>query len=463
MTAPLTSDPFADARAVADTVLLEGYVLYPYRASAAKNRMRWQFGVLTPPVYAVATGERSATRTECVVDPHDGDELRVVTRFLRVVRRTVERAVGDAYEAVDRLDMPDATHVPWDEGDTEEVALAASLADLTHASVERVVVLPGWRTYEPVAGPDGRPIGRLVRDASALRLSITATAERLPGPYGALRLRVDVANRTEIGSADVPRDEALRSSLVAAHTLLSLTDGSFLSLAGPPEWAVPAAASCVNEGTWPVLVGGSKGADRSRVVLSSPIILDDNPRIAPESATVLYDSTEIDEILTLRTLTLTDEEKREARGTDPRAAAVVDAVDALPPELLDRLHGAIRSMRAVPVIRQPPAAEAPPLQPWWDPGTDDGVDPESDSVEVGGVAIAKGSRVVLRPRANTADAQDMFLDGRTATVQAVLRDVDGETHLAVSIDDDLLAEVQAAHGRYRYFKPTEVEPLEPAP
>ena len=65
-----TTDRFAAARAVADAVLYEGYVLYPYRASAQKNQMRWQFGVLAPGGYAEATGsERSTCRTECVVDP----------------------------------------------------------------------------------------------------------------------------------------------------------------------------------------------------------------------------------------------------------------------------------------------------------------------------------------------------------------------------------------------------------
>ena len=77
-------------------------------------------------------------------------------------------------------------------------------------------------------------------------------------------------------------------------------------------------------------------------MLSSPVILYDHPRIAAESTGDLFDSTEIDEILTLRTLALTDEEKREARATDPRAADLLDRLDGLPPEMLERMHGAIR-------------------------------------------------------------------------------------------------------------------------
>ncbi len=77
------------------------------------------------------------------------------------------------------------------------------------------------------------------------------------------------------------------------------------------------------------------------------IILEDHPAIAPESPGALYDATEIDEILALRTAALTDEEKREARGTDDRAAAVIDLADTMPPEVLERLHGAVRSLREV--------------------------------------------------------------------------------------------------------------------
>ena len=454
-------DVFADARAVADAVLLEGYVLYPYRASAAKNRMRWQFGVLTPHAYAVEHEEHDATRTECLIDARDGDRLQVELRFLRVVERTVESATGDDFVRVDRLAVGDTVHVPWDEGAITSLDLDLSLSDVLAAPVERLEELPSTRTIEVLTPP----LGRLVRESRALLFRLAISAVRLPGPYGVVQLRVDVQNLTEQAGADQHRDEALRSSLVAAHVLLGLSHGHFLSLAGPPQWARPAAQSCINQHTWPVLVG-EDGADRARVVLSSPIILDDHPRIAPESAHVLYDSTEIDEILTLRTMTLTDEEKREARGTDPRAAAVIEAVDDMSPDLLDRLHGAIRSLHAVPTIRTPgseldaaPPAAEPPLVPWWDPGTDDTVDPEHDTVDVDGVPVSRGSRVRLRPGVRGADAQDLFLDGLPAIVQAVLHDVDGHVHVAVSVEGDPLADIQAATGRYRYFRPDELEPL----
>jgi hypothetical protein len=232
-------------------------------------------------------------------------------------------------------------------------------------------------------------------------------------------------------------------------------------------------------------------------MLSSPIILYDHPTIAPESPGDLFDATEIDEILTLRTMALTEEEKREARATDERAAAIIDRVDNMPPELLERLHGAVRYLRGVegeeaatetapveatpelgspvggPLIGRaagpgeggerlstaPPALPEgnPELVPWWDPGADRTVSPETDGVVVAGVTLAKGSSVLLRP-GQRADAQDMFLAGRLATVEAVFLDVDGNRHLAVTLDEDPAADLQRWHGRFLYFSPDEVEP-----
>ncbi|HEX8933050.1 MAG TPA: hypothetical protein VF788_02405, partial [Pseudonocardiaceae bacterium] len=248
-------------------------------------------------------------------------------------------------------------------------------------------------------------------------------------------------------------------SLIAAHTVIAVTDGEFISLLDPPEWAKPATEACRNERIWPVMVGDEGRRD---VILSSPIILYDYPSIAPESPGELFDGLEIDEILTLRTMTLTDEEKAEARATDEKTRKLMDRVDSMPPEMLDKLHGAIRYLGETPGIRKEPdpiETITTPGTPWWDPAADASVDPETDSVTIAGVEVAKGSKVVLMPGSRRADAQDMFLEGRTATVAAVLLDVDGNTHVAVTIDDDPGAEISAAHGRFRYFAPDELSPV----
>jgi hypothetical protein len=231
-----------------------------------------------------------------------------------------------------------------------------------------------------------------------------------------------------------------------------------LSLLEPPEWAAAAARRCSNIHTFPVLTGD---AGRRGVLLSSPILLYDYPRIAPESAGDLHDATEIDEILSLRTLTLTEAEKREARATDPRAAAIVDRVDTMPPEIFQRLHGAIRSLGPVTDGADGVPGSDDAETPWWAPGADENVDPQTDSVLVDGVRISRGSRVRLRPRAGGTDAHDMFLAGRTAHVEAVLVDVEGPRHVAVTLEDDPGAEVLRWYGRFFHFTAEELEPLEP--
>ncbi|HSK57646.1 MAG TPA: hypothetical protein VK935_01210 [Actinomycetospora sp.] len=439
------ADPLDSVAAVADAVLFEGYLLYPYRASAQKNALRWQFGVLVPPATAAALAEPSASRTECLIDARPGATLRLRLRFLGLVRRTVVDVAGTEH---DRLEIDGVPHTAGEEGVPRQVEATVALEALARAPVTVEVAVPHTRIADEVRDAAGAVRAHVVRRSEALAGRIVLATTPVPGPYGALRLRLDVVND---GPADpaAPRTEALRRALISAHTVLGLDRGAFLSSTDPPQWAAPAVAACVNEHSWPVLAGPP--GDGS-LLLATPIILSDHPQLAPESPTNLFDGTENDEILALRTLALTDDEKREARATDPRAAHIVDAIDAMGPAMFARLHGAIRpDGRApddIPTITTPGT-------PWWDPGTDASVDPETDEALVDGHPVSRGSAVVLVP-GRGGDAQDVFLRGAAATVQAVLHDVDGGTHVAVSIDDDPGADLQATHGRFRYFRPEEL-------
>ena len=429
MTAPMDI-----ARQIADAVLYEGYLLYPYRASARKNQVRWQWGVLVPPAYAAAGhGEHDTSHSECLLEPGIDPVLHLRLRFLQLQHRS--GGAGPVPE--------------FDEAVEHEIDAVLPVSELL-----------GTGKVIPVAVPGGTETAESVtRQRWPLQGEIRVSARVLEGPYGIMQLSVEVVNTAQWADPEAGRHLALRHSLIAAHTVLAVTDGEFISLLDPPEWAKPAAKSCRNERTWPVMVGE---AGRRDVLLISPIILYDYPTIAPESAGELFDGTEIDEILTLRTMTLTDEEKAEARATDERARKLMDRVDSMPPEMLDKLHGAIRYLGETPGVKKEPdpiETIATPDTPWWDPAADASVDPETDSVTIAGVEVAKGSRVRLMPGMRRADAQDMFLEGRTATVAAVLLDVDGNTHVAVTIDDDPGAEISAAHGRFRYFDPDELTPL----
>src|SRR5499427_8529612 len=462
----MTANPghIEHARKVADAVLYEGYLLYLYRRSAQKNRTRFQFGVLMPPPYrAVDEHEPSASQTECLIECPADAELDVGLRFLHLQHRTAQRiepGTGAATD-VDALRVGEAEYSSWDEAVEREQHFRGCIADLLGEDTEQPFGFGESVVAENIYGPDGERAGRLLRRCAAVAGAIVVRAERTAGPYGVLRLRVRVENRTESQAPLRSRDDGLKYSLIAAHVLIGVAGGSFLSLTDPPEWAAGEAGACVNVGTWPVLAGPAECRD---LVLSSPVILYDHPEVAPESAGDLFDATEIDEILTLRTLALTDQERREARATDPRAADLIDRLDDLPPEMLERMHGAIRYLSPGPgtAPARPPTFTGPAegTQAWWDPGSDTSVSPETDHVLVAGVKIARGSRVVMRPGARRADVQDLFLTGREALVEAVLHDVDGLVHVAVSPVSDLLADLQRSHGRFLYFAPDELEPVE---
>ena len=433
------------ARAVADAVLYEGYVLYPYRASSPKNQVRWQWGVLMPEdAVASDPSERSSCRTDAVLDGRD-PSLRLTVRFLQVQQRYVE---DPDRVRVDRLDVGDATYVPWDEAREQELVLDVPLP----AGLSRTVEVAGGKTVEDLPGG----VGRLVRVCQPLRVRIEVTAACPVSPYPVTLVSVRVANATgppESPAADRPA--RLRRSLVACHVLLESPDAAFVSQLEPPQWASWFVGECVHEGLFPVLAGPP---GQAHVVLGSPIILYDHPELAPQSETSFFDGLEIDELLSLRTMTLSEEEKREVRGTDPRTAALLREVDDMPAELWERLHGTVRYVDAM--TGGGSGSTGPADVPWWDPGSDGSVDPETDVIRIGSVEVGRGSRVLLRPGSRRADAHDLFLAGREATVAAVLHDVDGNLHLAVTVDDDPGADLKAAHGRFLYFAPDEVEPLE---
>ncbi|MEU0249056.1 hypothetical protein ABZ192_32975 [Streptomyces sp. NPDC006235] len=663
-----TPDPFERVSAVADAVLYEGYLLYPYRRSSAKNRVRWQFGVLFPRDWAEADGpvvpgvsgsaDSWYQQTECLlrIRQPGNASVRMRIRHLQMQRKQVEETRGGRHHAVASLRTADGTtHLTFDEAVPREHEVEVPLDELLQSGHTVPVVAPAGVDVEPLPGG----AGRVVRYRDEVRADTTVTAERLADDLCRLRLRT--ANTGPAPEPRTARDEALRRALIATHTLIGGAGVEFVSLTDPPTDLRELARSCRNEFTFPVL-----GDDDGHVLLSAPIILPDHPQVAPESPGDLHDAAEIDEILTLRTMLLTDEEKREARATDPRAAAILDRVDTMPQEIFERLHGAIRSLTptpaappapeaatptppapalagtAVPTTSTPgpaaPAASAPgapasgaaasapsasggaasapsaagatappsrvpratgsapsapggaapppsasvavasapaapalagtaapaasalgapasggaapapappalavpgaavpgasalgigapgasvavpgtsapgldapgtavpatstpgapapgtpargaaapappapattaPAPPaatpptpanrptWWQEAADDGLSPASDVVFVDGVPLGRGSRVRLRPRGRGADAQDMFLAGRTAEVAAVFHDVDGSVHLAVTLDDDPAAELHTWYGRFHYFRPDELEPLGPA-
>lgn len=491
------------ARTVADAVLYEGYLLYPYRATSSKNRVRWQFGVLGPPEASQAgVGEESAMYAECLVRPEAGGRLTVHLRFLQLQARVVEQldpASPSGFTPVEQLQVGETNLLSWDEAVEGNVELGPFTIDSLIGGHDETVEIAGGEEIEAATLPDGRVAGRVVRRRWPLvaNLHLEADVIDAEGVDGVVRLMVHAENIASTQAQD--REEATRVSFLGAHLLMQLADGAFVSLLEPPDELAEVAQACRNQRWWPVLVGVEGQTD---ITLVSPIILYDYPAVAPESAGALFDSTEIDEILTLRVMTMTDEEKASARATDPAAAAIIDRCDSMSPETLQQLHGVLRDPRAsvggdlvsdpsgplstdgllssdgpfstdgpynpdsfgslddIPTFATPPGG--PPLDvpaaPWWDPGVDGAVSPTTDVVWINGVAVSKGSTVKLHPR-RSADAQDLFFAGMAARVTGVFFDVDGETHIAVVLVDDPAADLHEWYGRYMYFGPEEIEPL----
>ena len=295
---------------IANAVLYEGYMLYPYRPSAVKNRQRFNFGVLYPREYCDARDSSDAwsMQTECVALGSSATAVDVKVRFLQLEQRQ-----------------------EWLESQEREVSMEGCvLGAIAARPLKQRFAFAATTTLE---------MGRLESIEGEVELAVSQVSE------GAFKISVNIRNLVSLEDrSSLNRDAVLLRSLVSVHSILHLREGEFISLLDPPEAYRNAAAACQNVGTWPVLVGEEGRTDS---MLSAPIILYDYPQIAPESPGDLFDGTEIDEILALRILTLTDAEKLEVRNSDDRARRILERTEMMPPEHFQKLHGALRGLRSV--------------------------------------------------------------------------------------------------------------------
>jgi hypothetical protein len=435
---------------IAAAVLYEGYVLWPYRRSAQKNQKRWTFGGVYPRAYSEAEGGNDPwlMQTECLV-VGEKPTVEVKVRFLHVVKRRVGRYAGAGETAagrlifVDELRVGNELHLAWEEAAEREVVVSS----LGLAELERprsvAISIPSGVEEEPLEDEDGRIVGALVRSWRSLDGAVEVGAE--PIRDGLFKLTVKTINTAPWDGQD--REETLEQTFVSTHTILRADGGEFVSLMDPPEELATLAEECENVKTWPVLVGEE---GERRTVLSSPIILYDHPEIAPESPGDLFDGGEIDQLLTLSILSLTDEEKEEARATDPRVREILDRSESLSEEDLMGLHGAVRGFQTLRGGEQIDPFEVEGLQR-----------PAPPSITVGGVEMKSGSRVRLWPRAGR-DIFDIALSGKTAVVDKIEQDLEDRILLAVSVEDDPGREMvdMPVLGHRFFFSPDEVEPLE---
>jgi hydrogenase maturation protease len=351
-------------RQIADAVLYEGYVLWPYRRSALKNTRRWTFGGVYPREHSERHPDDPSTlHVECLLEGGPGATVDVAVRFLHVVRRQVVRGGPGAPEPVDELTVAGTRYLSWDEATERELgASELALGELGRRPHQiPVLIRIGWDreelpAEEPARAGDLVPEWRrraisdvsggcgadaIVRTSCALCGTIDVAATSV-GPE-LTRLSVEIVNTTPMPWGT--REQALQRSFCSTHVVLHAHGASFVSLTDPPPRLREHAGACRNEGAWPVLVGepGERHA-----LLASPIILEDYPRVAPESPGDLFDGGEIDQLLTLNILSLSDAEKAEMRDSDPRVRAILERTEALSEEELMGLHGAIRDLRQAP-------------------------------------------------------------------------------------------------------------------
>jgi hydrogenase maturation protease len=309
---------------IVNAVLYEGYMLYPYRASAVKNQQRWNFGVLFPPLFAAANPgtESSTMQTQCLLVGNDDASLEVRIRFLHLVDRKVGKVSNgraDDCELVQSLEVDDRLFNAWQEAVEREVVVPAmKVGDLLSKSNTMNFFFSSDRNTEPIETKEGVVAGVLIREMKAVAGSIEVTAVR--EAQDITKITVLISNTTNM-SGVLSRERSLLRGTVSTHTILGVAGGEFVSQVDPPEDLRAAASMCSNVGTY------------------------DYPQIAPESAGNLFDGTEIDEILTLRIMTLTEEEKREMRAVDERARQILERTETLPVEQFMKMHGAVRGLK----------------------------------------------------------------------------------------------------------------------
>jgi hydrogenase maturation protease len=333
----LSADP---VRRIADAVLYEGYLLWPYRKSALKNQQRFTFGGVYPPAWE----DRSAMQAQVLLEGPADAEIEVRVRFLHVVQRQVLRIPARSAPAADAAAELAHQH-------------PAEAVCLRHAEPVEELVAGGerWVSWDeaverelapgPIRVPAGEtvealPGGAIRRSWAALEGDVSLQREVMRSGLSLVTVRIVNTSPWAGGS----RADALRQTLCSTHAVLRARGGEWVSPTDPPRRLRAEIAACENVGVWPVLVGAE--GDRC-TMLAAPIILGDYPAIAPESPGDLFDSGEIDQMLVLNILAMTDDERREMRDSDPRAREILQRTEALSGEEIMRLNGAVREFGLV--------------------------------------------------------------------------------------------------------------------
>ena len=330
-------------------------MLYPYRPSSVKNQQRWNFGVLCPQSYSEAQkgSEAWTMQTECLVEGSSMTGLEVRVRFLQLVARTVgeltmpvnELSSGEVpeFRLVERLAVDDRVYQPWQEAVEREVILPVyNVEALAYRLVPDAFSFPAEKQFEYLRDGNGQIVGVIMRERKQLCGAVEIMSERVED--GVFKISVRVRNTTPFEVAkDSTRDDALLSSLASTHTVLGVQDGQICFAAGSAGAAQRAGRRAARTSE----PGPCWSAKKGNATLCSPrpSSFTTIPRSLRKAPAILFDGTEIDEILSLRIMTLTDDEKREMSQSDERARAMLERTETMPAEQFMKLHGVLRGLR----------------------------------------------------------------------------------------------------------------------
>jgi hypothetical protein len=428
-------------RAIADAVLNEGYILYPYRPTTMKNRSRWTFGGVYPHAWFESThgADPFELRTEFLLEGGENTQIEACLRFLQPLSREVGRletplrewphGTVPASTPVAMLSIDERPYFTWQEAVEREILFGTlSLVELARSAAVLPFACPELYERSPLSDSAGVYRGVLTRRQRAQHGSLHLSAEALAHDLWRLSVRVENSTPMDPGTINT-REEANLYSFASTHLVLAVAGGAFVSQQDPPDTLSEANAACNNHGLYPVLAGEPGSRD---LLLAAPIILYDHPEVAPQSPGDSCDATEIDELLSLTILALTDEEKREMAAGDPRAAALLERTERLSPDDFQRLHGTLR--------RTPQPA------------------PRLVSLDSGGRRLCVGDRVLLKPHPR-GDVFDLVLANKTAVIESIERDFDDRVHVAVTIDADpgRAWGLERMPGHRFFFAPEEIE------
>ena len=277
-----------DIEKICNALLYEGYALFPYRKNALKNQKRFNFGVLSPKSWAEKQiNEHYFQQVELLVLTEKETNITFQTQFLQLSNDT-----------------------EWQTATERQIAGEFSLDNL-----------------KIVEYKEDNLFGKVKISSEHLANNV-------------FKVRFVIENLTEISNAETStREQVLQFSFVSTHTIFQAENARFISQLEPPHEFVELTKSLQNIGVFPVLIGDKF---KQNNVLASPIILYDFPEASEKSFDNFFDGLEIDELMILNIMALTDEEKRQIAETDERTRQIIEKINSATPEDLLRLHASLR-------------------------------------------------------------------------------------------------------------------------